>query len=211
MKTPALSESMQAKEPSVARGGWPAGAPTELYRGPRYAKPAAPPQAAPPPAPAHVRPAMQRVRDTRNGCESLVWSIDKGGWHQPPGAKWSNQPSAVGENFHTRWAPPDTLEKGVPNLNVRTSNRGLLPQQAPSPAPASSYSVAPPGTFDGVQARADKYAGGDGKYPWAPPRHDYDQLWAEPFAPPGMGSPKAAGTSVTLRGGSWPVDMTVPP
>jgi len=205
------------RDPSMPRDpsmvGLPAGAPTELYRGPRYQKPETP---APPPGPPvfeHVPVNMQRVRaisgrpanpheqaiaakEGLDGSERMVFDAARGGWVQPIGAKFSNQPSPIGEHRWTRWSP----DTGARNPNVKAAHNSS----------ARAFSSAPAGTYDGVAARpapsADKYARGVMVRPWSPPPMEA----ADPPSKPTVHDvPRAPGTAVPMRGGSWPVDTTV--
>lgn len=170
----------------------PAGAPSELYRGPRYQAPAVPQyqnlttEAPPPEVTAQAgRGCVHRVRvnSTLMRAEE-IFDPNRGGWVLPEGMHWENQPSA--------------------KMAIAAANRHAR-SIAPPPAPSN----APAGTYSGVASRVpnQKYAKGITVPPFAPPPMG---VYQEPGPPTCAYSiPNAPGTSVPLRGGSWPVDQTV--
>lgn len=177
----------------------PAGAPTELYRGPRYQKQAAPEEEPYGKWVPGVPTVAARARSYRKKTENMVFSTERGGWVDGATKSWSNRPTAVGNSILTNWSP----DVGVPNFNVKGTSPASM-------APAASYSVAPPGTFDGVSS--GKYARGISRRPWSAPRWDETDVASDSVLEPTTYPVQtAAGTNVLLRGGSWPVQMTVPP
>jgi hypothetical protein len=222
------SANVAVRQRDPSSRGMPAGVPSELYRGPRHQKKIVPP---PPPPPPHgsVPLVAQRVRvqsgrpetvlehaaQENTGVPQMVFDVSRGGWVQPEGARWSNQPTPMGDAVLTRWSP----DTGAPNRNVKSNApryHAVAVEQGPVQAQTTN---APPGTYDGVASRgvdstavrsAGKYARGITVPPWAPPpmgeyTEDVDVHQRDVYR-----APKAPGTDVTLRGGSWPTQMTVP-
>jgi hypothetical protein len=167
-----------------------------------------------------------RARSYRKKTENMVFSTERGGWVDGATKSWSNRPTAVGNSILTNWSP----DVGVPNFvrarvssnhrdahdlrrmtaSVVSRRQNVKGTSPASMAPAASYSVAPPGTFDGVSS--GKYARGISRRPWSAPRWDETDVASDSVLEPTTYPVQtAAGTNVLLRGGSWPVQMTVPP
>ena len=206
----------------------PAGVATELYRGPRYEKQpmhveAASAEWATVYQKPHVPTRGERIRANRAATTAAMeWKAEAGGWVQKPSKEWVNRPTPNGEAVWTNWGVDRGWERPrtAPNLNIGGTPKYPKPAEKPTGVAAALAILKEPyGASPDARKVNAKYADGISRPPWMAPLPDY--MLAQPETPESSKAmfkgpdvyevPMAPGTNVAVRGGSWPVKMTVPP
>ena len=202
----------------------PAGVATELYRGPRYEKQpmhveAASAEWATVYQKPHVPTRGERIRANRAARSAMEWKAEAGGWVQKQGV---GQPAnAEWRGCWTNWG----VDRGWGGRGPRpTSTSTARPNtRRPRSRPASQRPRHPQGAVRRVARRTE---GERQARRWhQPPAVDGSAAGLHARTARDAGVVKgdvqatftrfrcamAPGTNVAVRGGSWPVKMTVPP